>query len=288
MHIQALIEELNGFWAKRGCAILQPYDMPVGAGTYHPATALRAVLKEPWHAAYVQPSRRPADGRYGRHPNRMQRFYQYQVVMKPVPEDFQDTYLESLRKLGINGSAHDIRFVEDNWESKTLGAWGLGWEVWVDGMEVTQFTYFQQVGGIDCEPTMGEITYGVERMAMFLQGRENVYNLSWNENVTYGQLHQDEELQQSEYNYSKLDTAELNHEMEAHRDSCELLLRQEGRMVLPAYEQLLLCSHIFNVLDAHGVVSVDRRDEIVAMISALAGKVASAYAQAYSAKDGEG
>ena len=279
MYVQDLIDKLSRFWAKKGCAILQPYDMPVGAGTYHPATALRAVLKEKWNAAYVQPSRRPADGRYGRHPNRLQRYYQYQVVMKPVPEKFQDIYIKSLEAIGIRGSEHDIRFMEDNWESKTLAAWGLGWEVWVDGLEVTQFTYFQQVGGIDVQPTLGEITYGVERLAMYLQDVTNVYELMWNKSLSYGQLHQWEEAQQSEYNFSQIDTKALTEQLETHRATCEKLLEQDGKMVMPAFDQLLLCSHVFNVLDAHGGVSQDQRDELVRMISGLACKVIGSYAQ---------
>ena len=280
MYVQDLIDRLARFWARKGCAILQPYDMPVGAGTFHPATALRAVLKEPWNAAYVQPSRRPADGRYGRHPNRLQRYYQYQVVMKPMPGDFQDIYLESLEEIGIKGSEHDIRFVEDNWESKTLDAWGLGWEVWVDGMEVTQFTYFQQVGGIDCEPTLGEITYGIERLGMFLQAKDSVYELDWCDGLTYGDLHQHEEAQQSEYNFSTIDSDSLFKQLEGHRVTCEKLLEQEGKMVMAAFDQMLLCSHVFNVLDAHREVSDDQRAALVKMISGLARKVVGAYAKA--------
>ena len=280
MHIQDIITNLLGFWAKQGCAVLQPLDLPVGAGTFHPATALRALGPEHWHAAYVQPSRRPTDGRYGRHRNRLQRYYQLQVVQKPVPEDFQELYLQSLEQLGITGKDHDIRFVEDDWESPTLGAWGLGWEVWVDGMEVTQYTYFQEVGGQPCDPMMGEITYGVERLAMFLQNCDSVYDLKWNDNLTYFELHNKDEEEQSHYNFHGKDINELHTQFIAAEKLCrELLAARPQPLIMPAYEQVICCSHAFNLLDAHGYYSVDARAGAIATIRRLANQVAAAYVE---------
>ena len=280
-NIQDIIRTLLDFWAGEGCSVLQPLDLPVGAGTFHPATALRALGPEHWHAAYVQPSRRPTDGRYGRHRNRLQRYYQLQVVQKPAPEKFQKLYLKSLGQLGITGKDHDIRFVEDDWESPTLGAWGLGWEVWVDGMEVTQFTYFQEVGGQKCNPMMGEITYGVERLAMFLQDCDSVYDLKWNNGLTYSDLHKQDELEQSRYNFDGSDTDELLAQFTAAKELCRKLLKESGShpLIMPAYEQVICCSHVFNLLDAHGYYSVDARAEAIATIRSLANQVAAAYVE---------
>lgn len=277
---QGLIFALERYWAALGCVIVQPYDMEVGAGTFHPATFLRAVGPEPWRTAYVQPSRRPADGRYGENPNRLQHYYQYQVLLKPSPSNIQDLYLGSLRSLGIDPLVHDIRFVEDNWESPTLGAWGLGWEVWLNGMEVTQFTYFQQVGGLDCRPVSGEITYGLERIAMYLQGVESVYDLVWTRRpegdcVTYGDVFLQNEVEQSRYNFEQADVAILFSKF----DACE---RASGRLIdadlpLPAYEQVLQASHTFNLLDARGAISVTERQRFILRVRALARAVAQAY-----------
>ena len=272
---QALILQLNAFWDRQGCVLLQPYDMEVGAGTFHTATFLRAIGPEPWRAAYVQPSRRPKDGRYGENPNRLQHYYQYQVVLKPSPLEIQELYLDSLKSLGIDPRSHDIRFVEDDWESPTLGAWGLGWEVWLDGMEVTQFTYFQEVGSLPCKPVLGEITYGLERLAMYLQGKESVYDLVWTPGVTYGDVYHQNEVEQSRYNF-ELANAELlfslfkNCESEAGR-----LI--EARCVLPAYEMIIKCSHTFNLLDARGAISVTERAAFIGRVRALARAVAQAY-----------
>jgi glycyl-tRNA synthetase alpha chain len=272
---QQLILRLNAFWDRQGCVLLQPYDMEVGAGTFHTATFLRAIGPEPWKAAYVQPSRRPKDGRYGENPNRLQHYYQYQVVLKPSPSNIQELYLDSLKDLGINPQEHDIRFVEDDWESPTLGAWGLGWEVWLDGMEVTQFTYFQQVGGLDCKPVLGEITYGLERLAMYLQDKENVYDLVWTDGVSYGDVYKQNEVEQSRYNF-ELSNAELlfdffnNYEKEAKR-----LI--EAQCTLPAYEMVLKSSHTFNLLDARGAISVTERAAYIGRVRALARAVAQAY-----------
>ena len=272
---QQLILRLNDFWDRRGCALLHPYDMEMGAGTFHKATFLRAIGPEPWNAAYVQPSRRPKDGRYGDNPNRLQHYYQYQVVLKPSPTDFQDIYLESLVALGINPQEHDIRFVEDDWESPTLNASGLGWEVWLDGMEVTQFTYFQVVGGLDCKPVLGEITYGLERLAMVLQDKESVFDLVWTPGVSYGDVYHQNEVEQSRYNF-ELSNVELlfdlfkNFELEAKR-----LI--EAQCVLPAYEMVLKTSHTFNLLDARGAISVTERAAYIGRVRALARAVAQAY-----------
>jgi glycyl-tRNA synthetase alpha chain len=272
---QQIILALNQYWDRQGCALLQPYDMEVGAGTFHTATFLRAIGPEPWNAAFVQPSRRPKDGRYGENPNRLQHYYQYQVVMKPSPPDLQDLYLGSLKALGIDPLVNDIRFVEDDWESPTLGAWGLGWEVWLNGMEVTQFTYFQQVGGLDCRPVLGELTYGVERLAMYLQGKDSIFDLVWVEGVTYGDVYHQNEVEQSKYNFEHANVPWLlqlfdDYEREANR------LIPAG-LVLPGYEMVLKCSHTFNLLDARGAISVTERAGYIARVRALAKLVAQAY-----------
>ena len=277
MHIQDIIETLLGFWAKRGCAVLQPWDMPVGAGTFHPATTLKSLGPEPWNAVYVQPSRRPTDGRYGKHPNRLQRYYQLQVVQKPSPDDFQEIYLDSLDTLGISKYEHDIRFVEDNWESPTLGAWGLGWEVWLDGMEVTQYTYFQEVGGIKCRPVMGEITYGVERLAMSLQECDSVYSLMWNNKLRYSEMHMKDENEQSYYNFDWTDTDTLVKQLRISQSLCEKLLENEVPLVMPAYEQVLISSHLFNLIDARGHYSVAARATEILRIRKMATQVCEAY-----------
>jgi glycyl-tRNA synthetase alpha chain len=272
---QQLILRLNEFWDRRGCVLLQPYDMEMGAGTFHTATFLRAIGPEPWNAAYVQPSRRPKDGRYGDNPNRLQHYYQYQVALKPSPPEIQDIYLESLVALGINPKEHDIRFVEDDWESPTLGAWGLGWEVWLDGMEVTQFTYFQQVGGLDCKPVLGEITYGLERLAMYLQGKDSIYDLVWTPGVSYGNVYHQNEVEQSRYNF-ELSNSEMlfRHFGEFESESKRLIAEQ---CVLPAYEMMLKSSHTFNLLDARGAISVTERAAYIGRVRALARAVAQAY-----------
>lgn len=266
---QSLILALQSFWAERGCVILQPYDMEVGAGTFHPATTLRALGPDSWRCAYVQPSRRPTDGRYGENPNRLQHYYQFQVLLKPSPAESQDLYLQSLEHLGISASIHDIRFVEDDWESPTLGAWGLGWEVWCDGMEVTQFTYFQQVGGIECHPVSVELTYGLERLAMYIQGVENVFDLDWNgEGVTYGDVFLQAEREGSTYNFELADTDRLFRHFADAEAECRMLL--EANLALPAYEQCIKASHRFNLLDARGVISVTERAAYIARVRALA------------------
>jgi len=266
---QDLILALQRFWADQGCVILQPYDTEVGAGTFHPATTLRALGPRPWKAAYVQPCRRPTDGRYGENPNRLQHYYQFQVILKPSPDNIQDLYLQSLAVLGINALEHDIRFVEDDWESPTLGAWGLGWEVWCDGMEVTQFTYFQQVGGIDCRPVSGEITYGLERLAMYVQGVDNVYDLDWNgEGVTYGDVYLENERQFSAYNFEHADTDLLLQHFRDAEKECHALLA--AGVPLPAYDQCMKASHTFNLLDARGVISVTERAAYIGRVRALA------------------
>ncbi|MGH6875065.1 MAG: glycine--tRNA ligase subunit alpha, partial [Aestuariivirgaceae bacterium] len=277
---QDLILTLQHYWAEQGCVILQPYDMEVGAGTFHPATALRALGPKPWRAAFVQPSRRPKDGRYGENPNRLQHYYQFQVMLKPSPNDLQDLYLGSLRAIGIDSESHDIRFVEDDWESPTLGAWGLGWEVWCDGMEISQFTYFQQVGGIDCSPVSGELTYGLERLAMYVQGVDNVFDLNFNGGqgagkVTYGDVFRQAEEEYSRYNFEYADTdILLQHFKDAEKECRALLKRGEngGRHVLalPAYDQVLKASHAFNMLDARGVISVTERQAYILKVRELA------------------
>ena len=269
MSFQQIILTLQQFWAEQGCVILQPYDVEMGAGTFHPATALRALGDKPWSAAYVQPSRRPKDGRYGENPNRLQHYYQFQVIIKPSPDNIQELYLESLKKLGIDPLAHDIRFVEDDWESPTLGAWGLGWEVWLDGMEVTQFTYFQQVGGIECRPVSGEITYGLERLAMYIQGKENVYDLDFNgRGVTYGEVFLKNEQQFSAYNLEFANTDMLLAHFKDAEKECEAMLARD--LPLPAFDQCIKASHNFNLLDARGVISVTERASYIAKVRALA------------------
>jgi glycyl-tRNA synthetase alpha chain len=288
---QDLIMALQQFWGAQGCVILQPYDMEVGAGTFHPATTLRALGPKPWNAAYVQPSRRPKDGRYGENPNRLQHYYQFQVIMKPSPPDFQDLYLDSLRAIGIDPSVHDIRFVEDDWESPTLGAWGLGWEVWCDGMEVTQFTYFQQVGGYDCNPVSGEITYGLERLAMYVQGVDRVFDLNFNgreddKRLTYGDVFLQAEQEYSRFNFEHADTEILLRHFKDAEAECRSLLEAgmgsdpQGQtpqtpharhtLALPAYDQCIKASHIFNLLDARGVISVTERQSYILRVRELA------------------
>jgi glycyl-tRNA synthetase alpha chain len=272
---QQLIGRLNEYWGAQGCVLLQPYDMEVGAGTFHVATFLRAIGPEPWRAAYVQPSRRPKDGRYGENPNRLQHYYQYQVVLKPSPQDIQDQYLRSLVRLGVNPKQHDIRFVEDDWESPTLGAWGLGWEVWLDGMEITQFTYFQEVGGLACRPVLGEITYGLERLAMYLQGKDSVFDLVWTPGVSYGDVYHQNEVEYSRFNF-ELSNAELltRHFGELEAEAKRLV---EAQCVLPAYEMVIRCSHLFNLLDARGAISVTERAAYIGRVRALARAVAQSY-----------
>jgi glycyl-tRNA synthetase alpha chain len=272
---QQLILQLNAFWDRQGCVLLQPYDMEVGAGTFHTATFLRAIGPEPWNAAYVQPSRRPKDGRYGENPNRLQHYYQYQVVLKPSPLHIQELYLDSLKSLGIDPRAHDIRFVEDDWESPTLGAWGLGWEVWLDGMEITQFTYFQEVGSLACKPVLGEITYGLERLAMYLQGKESVYDLVWTPGVTYGDVYHQNEVEQSRYNFELSNTEMLFRHFTEYEGETKRLM--QAQCVLPAYEMVMKCSHAFNLLDARGAISVTERAAYIGRVRALARSVAQAY-----------
>ncbi|KAF1712401.1 glycine--tRNA ligase subunit alpha [Pseudoxanthomonas kalamensis DSM 18571] len=276
---QALIQTLNQYWADQGCVLIQPLDLEVGAGTFHPATFLRALGPEPWNAAYVQPSRRPTDGRYGENPNRLQRYYQYQVVMKPNPDNIQQLYLDSLKALGIDPRVHDLRFVEDNWESPTLGAWGLGWEVWLNGMEVTQFTYFQQAGGLECKPVLGEITYGLERLCMYLQNVDNVYDLVWTTGpqgvVTYGDVYHQNEVEQSAYNFEHADVVEMFHRFDACEKEAMTLV--EADLPLPAYEQVCKASHCFNLLDARRAISVTERQRYILRVRTLAQAVARAY-----------
>jgi glycyl-tRNA synthetase alpha chain len=276
---QDLILALQGYWAARGCVLMQPYDMEMGAGTFHPATFLRAIGPEPWRAAYVQGCRRPTDGRYGENPFRLQHYYQFQVLLKPSPPDIQDLYLGSLRALGIDPLVHDIRFVEDNWESPTLGAWGLGWEVWLNGMEITQFTYFQQVGGLDCRPVSGEITYGLERIAMYLQGVESLFDVLWTEGpcgrVRYGDVFKQNEAEQSAYNFEHADTERLFADFDDCERDCNRLIAEQ--LTLPAYEQVLQGSHVFNLLDARGALSVTERQRYILRVRALARAIAEAY-----------
>lgn len=276
---QDLILALQQYWAEYGCVILQPYDMEVGAGTFHTATFLRSVGPEPWNVAYVQPSRRPTDGRYGENPNRLQHYYQFQVLLKPSPADFQNLYLGSLRSLGIDPLVHDIRFVEDNWESPTLGAWGLGWEVWLNGMEITQFTYFQQVGGLECRPVPGEITYGLERIAMYLQGVESVFDLLWTRGpagtVTYGDVFHQNEVEMSTYNFEHANVDALFELFDQCEKACTTLI--EAELPLPAYEQVLKASHTFNLLDARHAISVTERQRYILRVRNLARAVAKTY-----------
>jgi len=281
LSFQQIILTLQQFWAEQGCVVLQPYDVEMGAGTFHPATALRALGPKVWNAAYVQPSRRPKDGRYGENPNRLQHYYQFQVILKPSPENIQELYLESLKKLGIDPLKHDIRFVEDDWESPTLGAWGLGWEVWLDGMEVTQFTYFQQVGGIECRPIAGEITYGLERLAMYIQGKENVYDLDFNgKGVTYGEVFLANEQQFSAYNLEHANTDMLLQHFKDAEAECAAMLAKD--LPLPAFDQCIKASHNFNLLDARGVISVTERASYIAKVRALA----KGCCEAWVAKEG--
>lgn len=275
MNFQQLILNLQKYWGEQGCIILQPYDMEKGAGTMNPATFLRALGPEPWKVAYVEPSRRPTDGRYGENPNRLQHYFQYQVILKPSPDNVQELYLESLRALGINPDEHDIRFVEDNWESPTLGAWGLGWEVWLDGMEVTQFTYFQQCGGIDCMPVCAEITYGIERLAMFIQDVDSVYDIEWVDGVTYGDVYHQNEVDYSTYNFQVSDAAMLFRLFDMYEAETKKVI--EAGLVQPAYDYALKCSHTFNLLDARGAISVTERQSYIGRVRAMAKLCAEAY-----------
>ena len=268
LSFQDMILRLHAFWSAQGCLILQPYDMRMGAGTFHPATTLRALGPEPWKAAYVQPSRRPTDGRYGENPNRLQHYYQYQVILKPNPENLQELYLQSLAAIGVDPLAHDIRFVEDDWESPTLGAWGLGWEVWCDGMEVTQFTYFQQIGGFDCKPVAGELTYGLERLAMYIQGVDNVYDLRFNDTVSYGEVFLKNEQEFSKYNFEVAETAALFDGFTKAEVECRRCIAAE--IPLAAYDQAIEASHLFNLLQARGVISVQERASYIGRVRDLA------------------
>lgn len=275
MTFQKLILALENFWARRGCVLQQPYDIEVGAGTFHPATLLRVLGPEPWQVGYVEPSRRPTDGRYGENPNRLQHYYQYQVILKPSPIDVQEVYLKSLKALGIDPMAHDIRFVEDDWESPTLGASGLGWEVWLDGMEITQFTYFQQAASIELHPISVELTYGLERIAMYLQEVDNVFNLKWNDSITYGDVHHQAEVEHSTYNFEQADVKMLLALFDMYEAECQHIL--SASLVLPAYEYCLKCSHTFNLLDARGAISVTERTGYIARVRNLARGCGEAY-----------
>ena len=275
MNFQQMILTLNEFWGKQGCLILQPYDMEKGAGTMNPATFLHALGPEPWNVAYVEPSRRPTDGRYGENPNRLQHYYQYQVILKPSPDNVQELYLQSLAAIGIPAEEHDIRFVEDNWESPTLGAWGLGWEVWLDGMEITQFTYFQQCGGFDCKPVCAELTYGIERLAMFIQKVESVYDISWVANISYGDVHHQNEVDYSHYNFEAANTDMLFALFEMFEKECQRIIALG--LVQPAYDYALKCSHTFNLLDARSAISVTERQSFVARVRHLANACAEGY-----------
>ena len=281
MHFQELILRLQAYWSDQGCVILQPYDMEVGAGTFHTATFLTAVGPEPLSAAYVQPSRRPTDGRYGENPNRLQHYFQFQVVLKPSPDNFQELYLGSLESLGIKFTKDDVRFVEDNWESPTLGAWGLGWEIWLNGMEISQFTYFQQVGGLDCRPVTGEITYGLERIALYIQGVDSVFDLKWNENFSYGDIYHQNEVEQSAYNFKHANVDVLRPQFDSCEAACTHLL--EEKLPLPAYEQVLKASHTFNLLDARGAISVTERARYIGRVRNLSKGVAQSYFEAREA-----
>jgi len=274
---QEIINTLNQFWSDQNCIIRQPYDVEVGAGTFNPSTFLRSLGPEPWNVGYVEPCRRPTDGRYGENPNRLQHYYQYQVIMKPSPQDIQEIYLASLEALGIDPQKHDIRFVEDNWESPTLGAWGLGWEVWLDGMEITQFTYFQQVGGIECKPVSVEITYGLERIAMYLQDVDSVYDIQWVEGVNYGNVHHQGEVEHSTYNFEEADIDKLVTLFDLYEEEAESIIDQG--LVLPAYDYVLKCSHTFNLLDARGAISVTERTSYIGRVRNLARKCAAAYVE---------
>jgi len=275
MFFQDVIATLNKFWAEKGCVILQPYDMEVGAGTFHPATFLRSLGPEPFSAAYVQPCRRPTDGRYGENPNRLQHYYQYQVIIKPSPENIQEMYLDSLKALGIDPLEHDIRFVEDDWESPTLGAWGLGWEVWLDGMEITQFTYFQQIGGFDCKPVTVEITYGLERITMYLQEVESVFDIKWNESFTYKDIHHRGEVEYSVFNFEKADVNKLKKWFDEFEEEAMELFKEE--LALPGYDFVIKCSHVFNLLDARGVLSPVERANYIGRVRKLARRAAEVW-----------
>ena len=275
MNFQDIIFELDKYWAEQGCIIQQPYDMEVGAGTFHPATLLRALGPEPWKAAYPQPSRRPTDGRYGDNPNRLQHYYQYQVVIKPSPLDVQELYLDSLKRFGLNLLEHDIRFVEDDWESPTLGAWGLGWEIWLDGMEITQFTYFQQAGSIDLHPVTAEITYGLERIAMYLQGVDSVYDIAWNDEISYGEIFHQAEVEFSTFNFEEADVEKMIDFFNACEAEAEKLIAKD--LVLPAYDYCLKCSHLFNLLDARKAISVAERTRYIGRIRNIVRNVAESY-----------
>ncbi len=276
---QGLIQSLQNYWSEQGCVIMQPLDMEVGAGTFHPATFIRAIGPEPWRAAYVQPSRRPTDGRYGENPNRLQHYFQFQVLLKPSPDNFQELYLASLQALGLDMLVHDIRFVEDDWESPTLGAWGLGWEVWLNGMEVSQFTYFQQVGGLECRPVSGEISYGIERLAMYLQGVDSIFDLVWSRGpqgiITYGDIYHQNEVEQSTYNFELADTDALFHWFDVCESQCRQLI--EEKLSLPAYEQVMKASHAFNLLDARHAISVTERQRFILRVRSLSRGVAECY-----------
>lgn len=275
MNFQEIIMKLHKYWAKEGCLIWQPYDLEKGAGTFNPATFLRTLGPKPWKVAYVEPSRRPTDGRYGENPNRLQHYYQFQVILKPAPQDVQQLYLNSLKTIGLNPKEHDIRFVEDDWESPTLGAWGLGWEVWIDGMEATQFTYFQQVGGIELNPISAEITYGLERLAMYSQKKDSVYDLMWTDDVTYGDVHLEDEKQWSKYNFEIADTQMLLKHFNDWEQEAKKLVEQN--LVLPAYDAVMKCSHLFNLLDARSAISVSQRVSYVLRVRTLAKLVAEGY-----------
>ncbi len=275
MTFQEIVMTLQKFWARQGCLIWQPYDLEKGAGTFNPATFLKCLGPKPWSVAYVEPSRRPTDGRYGENPNRLQHYYQFQVIIKPAPKDIQKLYLDSLKAIGLDPKKHDIRFVEDDWESPTLGAWGLGWEVWLDGMEITQFTYFQQVGSIDLNPISVEITYGLERLAMYSQKKDSVFDVIWQDGITYGQVHLEDEKQWSRYNFEEANVDLLKrHFMDWEKEALGLI---EKKMVLPAYDAVMKCSHLFNLLDARGAISVTERTHYIAKVRNLARKVAESY-----------
>ncbi|UCH52676.1 MAG: glycine--tRNA ligase subunit alpha [Pseudomonadota bacterium] len=275
MTFQELILQLQTYWVRQGCVLVQPYDIEMGAGTFHTATFLRALGPEPWNAAYVQPCRRPKDGRYGENPNRLQHYYQFQVALKPSPPDIQERYLGSLRALGLDSTRHDIRFVEDDWESPTLGAWGLGWEVWLDGMEVTQFTYFQEVGSLPCKPVLGEITYGLERLAMYLQDVENIFDLEWTQGVSYGDVYHQNEVEQSRYNFEASNVQWLFEQFSGYEAEAKRLMA--AQLPLPAFEMVMKCSHSFNLLDARGAISTTERAGYITRVRHLAREVAQAY-----------
>ena len=280
MNFQEIIMRLHTYWAKEGCLIWQPYDLEKGAGTFNPATFLRCLGPNPWKVAYVEPSRRPTDGRYGENPNRLQHYYQFQVILKPAPENVQQLYLNSLKAIGLDPKEHDIRFVEDDWESPTLGAWGLGWEVWIDGMEATQFTYFQQVGGIELNPISAEITYGLERLAMYSQKKDSVYDLMWTDDVTYGDVHLEDERQWSKYNFEVADTKMLLQHFNDWEAEAKKLVEQN--LVLPAYDAVMKCSHLFNLLDARSAISVSERVSYVLRVRTLAKMVAEGYMKQFT------